>query len=264
MTLSVTTGKQILPPRVFIYGTSGVGKTTLAASIPQAVFIPVEEGSDSLDCARLSQPTTFAQVLEHLRMLCTEEHDFSTLVIDSVTALEQLIWKHVVALENNSKIASLEDLGYGKGYVKASEHWRTLLEALTYLRGKRHMAIVLIGHVEVKTVNAPDLEPFDRYQPRLHKVAAAMLTEWSDVLLFANYKTYTVTDDTKGGQSRVRGAGNGERLIYTTERPSHLAKNRYSLPEQLPMQWAAIQNAIALAFAPAPLTTSPAVASATV
>ncbi len=250
MTLAITSGKQPNPPRIFLYGTSGVGKTTLAASIPKAIFIPVEEGSDALDCARLSQPTSFNHVLEHLRQLCTEPHDFTALVIDSITALEQLIWKHVVAIQNNEKITSIEHVGggYGKGYVAAAEHWRTLLEALQYLRLKRNMAIVCIGHSEVKTVNAPDLEPFDRYQPRLHKIASAMLTEWSDALLFANYKTFIITDETKGGNERARGTGMGERLIYTTERPSHLAKNRYSMPDTLPMTWSAIQDAIGKAF----------------
>ncbi len=248
MTLTITSGKQPNPPRIFLYGTSGVGKTTLAASIPGAVFIPVEEGSDSLDCARLSQPTSYSHVIEHLKQLCQEPHDFTTLVIDSVTALEQLIWKHVVAVENNPKITSIESFGYGKGLVHASEYWRSLLEALTYLRANRHMAIVCIGHVEVKTVNAPDLEPFDRYQPRLHKTAAAMLTEWSDALLFANYKTFIITDETKGGNERARGTGMGERIIHCTERPSHLAKNRYGMPDTLPMQWSAIQDAIGKAF----------------
>ncbi len=256
MSLAITTGKQPLPPRIFLYGTGGIGKTTLGASIANAVLMPVEEGSDAMDCARLSQPTSYDAVLQHLRDLCMEDHAFTTLVIDSVTALEQLIWKHTVAGENNAKVKSLEDLGYGKGYVKASEHWRTLLEALQYLRTKKSMAIVLLGHVEVKTVNAPDLEPFDRYQPRLHKIACAVLTEWSDALLFANYETFVVSDETKG-KDRTRGVGTGKRIVHTTERPSYLAKNRYSMPDQLPLEWLAIQGAIAKAFQ------SPAVATAT-
>lgn len=258
MPLAITTGKQALPPRIFLYGTGGIGKTTLGASIPGAVLMPVEDGSDALDCARLGQPTSFDDVLQQLRELCTEDHPYTSLVIDSVTALEQLIWKHTVAQENNAKVKSLEDVGggYGKGYIKAAEYWRTLLDALLYLRNKKGLAIVLLGHVEVKTVNAPDLEPFDRYQPRLHKIACAMLTEWSDALLFANYETFTVTDETKGND-RVRGVGSGKRIVHTTERPSHLSKNRYSMPDQLPLEWKAIQGAIIQAFQ------SPAAASAT-
>ena len=248
----ITTGKQPMPPRCFLYGTSGVGKTTLAASIPGAILMPAEEGSDALDCSRLPQPTSFDQVLEQLRSLCTEEHPYTTLVIDSVTALEQLIWKHVVA--SNPKWSSIEDAGYGKGYIMASESWRYLLDALQFLRAKRGMAILLIGHAEIKTVNAPDMEPFDRYQPRLHKIATAMLTEWSDALLFANYKTFIVSDETKGGNERARGVGTGERIVHTTERPSHLAKNRYAMPDQMPMQWNTIQSSIIAAFTPAAAT----------
>lgn len=246
----ITTGKQPMPPRCFLYGTSGVGKTTLAASIPGAILMPAEEGSDALDCSRLPQPTSFDQVLEQLRSLCTEEHPYTTLVIDSVTALEQLIWKHVVASRPKCKSIEEVDGGWGKGYVHAAEFWRYLLEALQYLRAKRGMAILLIGHAEIKTVNAPDLASFDRYQPRLHKIATAMLTEWSDALLFANYKTFVVSDETKGGNERARGVGTGERIVHTTERPSHLAKNRYAMPDQMPMQWNTIQSSIIAAFNP--------------
>lgn len=243
MSLPITTGRTPLPPRLFIYGVAGIGKTTLGASIPGAVVLPIEEGADTIDCAKLPQPTDLAGVQSAIRMLWEEPHDFTTLVIDSVTALEQLIWQDACA---ENKWASIEAAGYGKGYVAAGERWRTLLDGLTYLRKTKGMSIVLLGHVEVKTVNAPDSEPFDRYQPRLHKTPCAMLTEWSDALMFANYERHVLTDDKTG---KTRAVGTGARTLKTTERPSHLAKNRYGMPDEIPMTYEAINTIITKAFA---------------
>ena len=35
----------------------------------------------------------------------------------------------------------------------------------------------------------------------------------------------------------AQGIGSGERILRTTERPSHLAKNRLALPDELPLSW---------------------------
>lgn len=243
MPIAITNGKTPLPPRLFIYGVAGIGKTTLAATIPGAVVLPCEEGADTIDCARMDQPADFSAALAAIRSLWEEDHGFTTLVIDSVTALEQMIWQHVCAI---GKWKGIEDAGFGKGYVAAGEQWRLLLDGLTYLRKVKGMSIVLIGHCEVKAVNAPDSEPYDRYQPRLHKTPMAMLTEWSDALLFARYEQSTVEDEKTG---KIRAVGSGTRCLKTTERPSHLAKNRYAMPDQIPMTYAAIEAAITQAFA---------------
>ena len=42
----------------------------------------------------------------------------------------------------------------------------------------------------------------------------------------------------------TRGITTGERLLYTTERPAFYAKNRYALPDSLPLSWDALSDAI--------------------
>jgi hypothetical protein len=41
-----------------------------------------------------------------------------------------------------------------------------------------------------------------------------------------------------------RGISTGERLLYTSEKPAYLAKNRYSLPDSLPLDWSALADAM--------------------
>ena len=70
---------------------------------------------------------------------------------------------------------------------------------------------------------------------RYREGASALAQEWADVVGFLNNKTYV--EKTKRGIKDVirRGVGLGERVLYTEERPSHYAKNRYSLPAELDM-----------------------------
>jgi len=83
-------------------------------------------------------------------------------------------------------IKNLEDIPYGKGFNYALDRWRELLEGLSALRNERKMAVILLAHSEVKRYDAPDTEPYDRYQIKLHKTAAALVEEWADAIFFAN------------------------------------------------------------------------------
>jgi hypothetical protein len=41
-----------------------------------------------------------------------------------------------------------------------------------------------------------------------------------------------------------RGISTGERLLHTSEKPAYLAKNRYSLPDILPLEWSTLAEAM--------------------
>ncbi|MFW5750284.1 MAG: AAA family ATPase, partial [Planctomycetota bacterium] len=92
-------------------------------------------------------------------------------------------------------------------------------------------------HAKVERFDNPETESFDRYAPRLHKTACALVIEWCDEVLFANYRVFTKTTDEGFNRQRVQGVGNGERVLRTTERPAHIAKNRLGLPDELPLEW---------------------------
>ena len=47
---------------------------------------------------------------------------------------------------------------------------------------------------------------------------------------------------------------NAESLIHTTERPAFLAKNRYGLPDTLPLDWQAFAQAMPEAIQPLLMT----------
>jgi len=229
------------PPRILVHGVHGVGKTTFAAGAPDPVFILTEDGLGTLDVPHFPLARTFDEVMQELAALYTEEHPFRSLIADSVDWLEPVIHAKVC---QDQGCGSIEDLGYGKGYVHALDYWRQYLEGLNALRDHKGMAIIQIAHTDIKRFDSPESEPYDRYVIKLHSKASALLQEHSDIVLFANYRISTVKSDVGFNKKVTRALGSGERLLHTAERPAFLAKNRYALPETLPMSWAALAEAM--------------------
>lgn len=235
-------GKQNLPRRTVIHGVHGVGKTSFAIKSRNCIVIRTEDGCGDFDVAYSPMVKSFEHLLELLTDLGRNEHGFETVIIDSLSALEPLIHKFVCENQTNDKgqrVKSIESFGYGKGWLHAMElGWRPLMAYLNALRSKRKMGIILIAHTDVVRFDDPTSAPYERYKPAINKLAAAEIMQWADEVLFATWKTYTTTvTDEKRDMKLTKGSGDGERVIYTTERPAWMAKNRLSLPDEISLDW---------------------------
>lgn len=224
------------PPRILVYGVAGVGKTSFASQAPNPVFLQTEDGLGVLDAPTFGLLRSYAEVQQALDALYNERHDFKTVVLDSVDWLEPLVWQETSRLNGWNDI---EQPGYGKGYLAALDVWRSFLEGLNFLRAERGMGVILIAHADIRRFDSPETDPYDRYVIKLQTRAAALVQEHVDAVLFANYRVSTVKTDVGFKKAVTRGVGGGDRLLYTTERPAFLAKNRYGLPESLPLEWPA-------------------------
>lgn len=224
------------PFKIVLYGLEGVGKSTFAADAPAPIFMDVEGGTEELAVNRLPTVESFTDALAAIDELTTEKHDYKTFVLDTADWLEARIWDHVCALAN---VKSIEDVGYGKGYNAALDHWRTFLARLDVLRSKRGMNIILLAHSHIRGFRNPAGEDYERYELKLNTKASSIIKEWPSALLFARYQTYTHTDKNK----RTRAVGDGSRVLSTEPRPAWDAKNRYSLPAELPLSWADFEAA---------------------
>ena len=210
----------VRPPIMGFFGKGGVGKTTLSCEFPNVVAIRTEDGlSASHNVAAWPVRETWADVRRDLFALVSEDHDFEAALIDSITALEPLIWD-VLCEDNNWE--NIETPGFGRGYIEADTYWRSLMKAISMMRDKG-MVVILIAHEEIKTVNDPTNESYDHYQMRLHKRAEAIVRDNLDVLGHLAQRVTTVgkKDEPK------RAVTDDQRIMRLAPNPAWTAKCRY-------------------------------------
>lgn len=240
----ITTGKQHKPRRTLVYGTHGIGKSTFGAMADKPIILPTEDGTGEIDCHRFPLLESYEQVMQAIAELYKSDHAYGTAVVDSADWLEKLIWRDVC---QKRSVESIEDVGYGKGYIFALAQWGHFLDGLDALRNDRGMAVIIIAHANIEKFNNPETDPYDRYSPRLHKQASAVVQEWCDEVLFATYKVHTKEKDEGFNKQRTRGIGTGERILRCVERPAHVAKNRLDMPDEIPLDWREYANYFASA-----------------
>lgn len=249
----VKSSKRETPKRIIVLGKPKAGKSTFASKCDSPVFIPIvgEEGIDDIDVPAFPVAESFSDVLEMLGALCSDDkHQYKNVVVDSVSALELLVWDHTCSM-NSCPGGNIEDVGggYGKGYQKALGYWRELVQGLDYLRSEKNMGCILIGHVKVEKFNDPTLDAYDRYHFDIHKKAAEYLTRWADGIVFMSHKVKVKKEDSGFGQTTGKAVdiGGGEPKAYTQERPSHPGGGRgkwSDLPYEMEPDWVTINNVL--------------------
>jgi hypothetical protein len=222
--------------------------STFASEAPSPIFIQTEDGLDEIDCQKFPLASSYEEVVAALRDLHSEQHSYETVVIDSADWLERLVFDLLCQKFHTCSIEKV-DGGYAKGYTHALTYWRELLNYLNRLRNERGMAVILIAHAKVEKFEDPESSPYDRYSPRLHKHAAALLTEWSDAVFFATRKIRTQSEDAGFNRKRTiahtMGNDGSERILRCVGGPSCIAKNRYGIVSELPLSWSAFVAALA-------------------
>lgn len=236
---SVVRGRIEKPIRVVLYATDGLGKSTFASRAPSPIFIGAEDGTAQLDVARMPNVSTWRDILESVDELADDlTHDFKTIVLDTADWAEPMCWDAVCKTGGK---ADIEAFGYGKGYTAALEQWRFLLSRFETARNQRGMNIIVLAHSWVKAFKNPEESgDYDRYEMSLNAKAAGLLKQWADCVLFGNYETFT-----HEANGRTKGISTGARVIHTQRRAAFDAKNRFDLPDTLPLDWDAFAEAVA-------------------
>lgn len=246
MNIEITKGKQARAQRVVIYGTEGIGKSTLAAQFPDPVFIDTEGSTSNMDVKRFGKPTSWTMLMNEIAFVKANPGCCKTLVIDTVDWAEQLCVEHVCAFHGKKGI---EDFGYGNGYTYVREEMGRLLNKLQELVDSG-VHVVLTAHSQLRKFERPEEEgAYDRYELKLGKKTGSqtspLIKEWADIVLFCNYQLMVVKSETNKAK-----AYGGERFMYTTHHPAWDAKNRHGLPPKLPMDYASIAHIFEAPAAP--------------
>lgn len=233
--------------KVVIYGQEGVGKSTLASCFPGAVFIDCEGSTTRMNVRRLQKPTSWQMLCdeaEFVRQKHTEK-GYQTLIFDTFDWAERLALDDICATH---KVTGIEGLNYGKGWEYEKEMIGRFLDTTERLISEG-VNVVFLCHAIARKTTAPEvMEEYDHWELKLgskttNKIAP-LLKEWSDMTLFLAFRTNIIATDDKGKKHK---ATSTERVMYTTKSAWWDAKNRFGLPEILPIDF----GAIAHLFAPA-------------
>lgn len=237
--MQIIRGKIHCAKKVLIYGPEGIGKSTFASHFPDPVFIDTEGSTKDMDVARFEKASSWTMLMEQVRYAKMNPSVCRTLVIDTADWAEQMCVADLCARYGKKGV---EDFGYGNGYVYAKEEFGRFLNSLEEVV-EAGVNVVLTAHAQMRKFEQPDeLGSYDRWELKLGKKTssqtAPLAKEWADMVLFANYKTWSVAVDDKGRKRKAQG---GARVMYTSHHPCWDAKNRYGLPEEMPFEYESIR-----------------------
>lgn len=234
MTLAnITRGIVAAPYRILVHGRDAVGKSTFGAGAPKPVFLGTEDGTGHLDVARFPAPQSWADVMDAVRTLTADSGGFKTLVVDTIDWAEPLLWADIC---QRAGVVAMDDVGggYGKGYNAAVDGWRLFLAAVERLQETQKMHVILLAHSVIRKFANPEGEDYERYVIAMHDKSAALMRQWVKGVYFAQFETYA---QAKKKGERVKGISTGARLLCTQPSAAFDAKDRYFVPETLPLSW---------------------------
>lgn len=210
-----------------------MGKSSLGASLPKPILIDFDKGADQLKVDRIEGPKAWLDTLVLLRNIGNDPQGYQSLVIDTIDPLEEQAMDHVCGVAKKQTIA---DFGYGAGYEALAAEWRNMLAELDFVRSKG-LTICLLAHSVIRTAQDPQLGQYDQFTVQLQKKTWAATQRWCDLVGFAAF-------DAAIKKEERRAIVSGERVLYTSRGSGFEAKNRFGMPEKIPLGWEPIHKAI--------------------
>lgn len=207
--------------KTLVYGDAGIGKTTWSLNIPckKMLFFNLERGVKLINFdqeTKICTPNNISFLEIH--DLLNEIRDFrengvTTIVIDSITKLEQIISNQVCL---RKKVDHIEEIGFGKGYVEIKKEFQNILEKIDEITEKG-INVVLIGHSKIEVMKNPQGEDYNYFDVSLHKHIKEILIPSMDTIAFL-----TMNHSVKDGKIN----NSSTRILKVDSNMSYLSKNR--------------------------------------
>lgn len=226
--------------KVVVYGTSGMGKTTLCTMAPNPVFLATDDGIDNImhPVTGKRMPTYKVDTFQDLKNMLTMPtlfENYDTIVIDTMTMAEEMAVAWVldnVKAGNDMYVKSLEHYGWGKGYYHLSEADNDIKHALQKLVNQGKNVIVVCQLVSTKRSEAgvdDYLQDIPKlvYRPNIKATAALDFVEWADHVLKIGYGDLRVDKSN-------RAASSGDRVVFVHPEVHFAAKSR-TIPGRFPV-----------------------------
>lgn len=249
--MKITKGRVPCAKKLLFYGPEGIGKSSIAAKFPDPLFIDTEGSTNHMDVTRFDAPSSWQMVLDEVQYAIDHPDCCKTLVLDTADWAERL---EIEELCKKKGWDGLEAPGYGRGYQYSAEEFGKLLNKLTEVT-QRGVNVVVTAHAQLRKVELPEeMGAYDHWEMKTSKKVAPMIREWADAVFFLNYKVVLVNVDNKGQGKGKNKATGGRRVMYTTHTPFWDAKNRFGLPDEIPLDFNEIAHILPTA-APMPAPT---------
>ena len=220
--------------RVVIYGVHGIGKTTLAAKLPGALFLDFEDGTHGLEVDKVASadlPKSYDGMKGLVAELKRDHQGYERLVIDTADKFEQNLATELAKEKKVEDIFAVND--YGRTIAVHKSGMASVLDSLTELV-KTGMDVVILAHETSRKVepleNRENTGTYDHHELKLSKTVSPIFMEWADVVIFCAYKTFLVSGEKKTDKAHVEG---GKRWCFCAYSNDWDAKTRtgIDLPE---------------------------------
>ena len=222
--------------KILIYGTEKIGKTTFGVNTPNPILMSVEDGArnikrnDGKEFDELDDIDSWDKCMRVVQDLTRYNHDYKTLVIDSIDWLERRCHQRIIG--NRDTDLTRVNGGFQAGPRDAQRRHSDLLYSLDGLQQKRGMNIVAISHYQIKKYTDPLMEEgFDMFMPKCEPMVSALWREWSEAIIFVA-QPMTLRDH-GNPKKKTRGGECQDPVAYTVATPQYMAGNRYGLPAKM-------------------------------
>lgn len=223
MKQTIIKGKQISPLKIMFYGENGAGKSKTLSFAKSPIMLDMEGNSDHIEIEK-APVTSFTKFDNWIDYLIASEHEYKSLIIDSVDSLQMFI-----STEINSKY-SKNDLAYGKESAIWAKYIKEIIDKLEYLRVKKGMNIFMTAQRKTKTENNPMTEPYDRYDVKINEQMRAFCN-WCQAICLLTKNVILDSKDASFGKKKAKNVEH--RVLYTHGTPAYFGKNVFDLPETI-------------------------------
>lgn len=220
-------------PIITIVGDAGTGKTSLAATFPESIFIRAEDGLQSIPADKRPDAFPLLQKADdlwpQLMALLQEGHEYKTVVIDSVSAMDTLFTKAILEKDGRAQTLATALGGYGAGFQALTGMHVRLRKAAGLLNERRGMNVIFISHADLETMRLPDTDDYSRYSLRLGAKSLPPFVDDVDMVAFIRLVSALRGKD----EERKKIISDGSRELIAFSTASSVSKNRFGITEPI-------------------------------